>query len=128
MSTERARELRRNMSPAENRLWQLLRGKRVGGLKFRRQSPIGPYIAGFYCPKAGLVVELDDANRTSIQDIEDDETRTRWFETQGIRLLRISSREFLRRPDEVMYAIHKAAKAPFSTSANGFEESGARVS
>jgi very-short-patch-repair endonuclease len=126
MSIERARELRRNMSPAENRLWQLLRGKRVGGLKFRRQSPIGPYIAGFYCPKAGLVVELDDANRTSIQDIEEDEKRTRWFEARGIRLLRVSTREFLRRPDDLIYAVHKAAKVPFASSTNGFEEGAAR--
>src|ERR1700733_181523 len=107
MSIERARELRRNMSPAENRLWQILRGKRVGGLKFRRQSPIGPYIAGFYCPKAALVVELDDANRTSAQDIEDDEKRTRWFEARGIRRLRVATREFLRRPDDLIYSVHK---------------------
>lgn len=112
MSIERARELRQNMSAAEQKLWRLLRRKQVGRLKFRRQSPIGPYIAGFYCPKAALVVELDDTNRSSIQEIEDDEKRTRWFESQGIRLLRISTREFLGRPYDVVDAIYGAAMAP----------------
>jgi very-short-patch-repair endonuclease len=112
MSIERARELRQNMSPAEQKLWQLLRRKQVGGLKFRRQSPIGPYIAGFYCPKAGLVVELDDADRASDHEIHEDEKRTRWFETRGIRLMRLSSREFLGRPYDVVDSIYRAATAP----------------
>lgn len=127
MSIERARELRQNMSPAEKKLWQLLRRSQVGGLKFRRESPIGPYIAGFYCPKAALVVELDDANRTSIHEIEEDEKRTRWFEQRGIRVLRIPAREFLARPHDTIDAIFRAAAAP-SPPAKGFEERAARFS
>ncbi len=54
-----ARALRRDATPAERRLWQGLRRHQVGGLKFRRQVPLGPYIADFYCASARLVIEVD---------------------------------------------------------------------
>jgi very-short-patch-repair endonuclease len=56
---ESARRLRREATPAEKRLWECLRGKRLGGWKFRRQQPIDGYIVDFYCAEAGVVVELD---------------------------------------------------------------------
>jgi very-short-patch-repair endonuclease len=56
---ELARELRRGMTVPEIKLWGWLRGRRVRGAKFRRQHPIGPFIADFYCAEVGLVVELD---------------------------------------------------------------------
>jgi very-short-patch-repair endonuclease len=56
---ERARELRRQMSLPEIVLWQALRKARLGGLRFRRQHPIGPYIVDFYCPAARLAIEVD---------------------------------------------------------------------
>lgn len=55
---ERARELRREMTPAEHNLWRVLRDKQCGA-KFRKQHPIGPYIADFYSWDAGVVVEVD---------------------------------------------------------------------
>ncbi|HEY7577739.1 MAG TPA: endonuclease domain-containing protein, partial [Acetobacteraceae bacterium] len=54
-----ARALRRDATPAERLLWQGLRNRAVGRLKFRRQVPLGPYIADFYCASAKLVVEVD---------------------------------------------------------------------
>ncbi|HCG30677.1 MAG TPA: restriction endonuclease, partial [Chloroflexi bacterium] len=56
---DRARELRQSMTPAEEWLWEALRGGRLDGLKFRRQQVIGGYIADFYCDAAGLVIEVD---------------------------------------------------------------------
>ncbi|MFH1631481.1 MAG: endonuclease domain-containing protein [bacterium] len=53
------RKLRRKMTPAEQRLWQYLRGSQVDGFKFRRQQGIGPYVVDFYCAKVKLVVEID---------------------------------------------------------------------
>ncbi|MGD0867536.1 MAG: DUF559 domain-containing protein [Rhizomicrobium sp.] len=112
MSIARARELRQNMTAAERRLWWMLRRKQLAGLRFRRQAPLGPYYADFFCPKAGLVVELDGPSHTSDRQIAHDEKRERWFESRGIRVLRISNREFFERPDDVADAIYRAATAP----------------
>ena len=56
---DRARRLRRERTDAERTLWQRLRGKQLGGLKFRRQHVVGPWILDFYCPECRLAVELD---------------------------------------------------------------------
>lgn len=56
--TRLARYLRRTMSPTQSRLWDRLRMRQVGGWKFRRQHPIGPYFVDFYCPAARLVVQI----------------------------------------------------------------------
>lgn len=59
MARERARELRRNSTDAERKLWACLRAKRLGGYKFRRQYPVGQYVVDFVCVDRGLVVEVD---------------------------------------------------------------------
>jgi very-short-patch-repair endonuclease len=112
MSIARARELRRNMTKAEHQLWWMLRRKQLGGLRFRRQAPLGPYYADFFCPKARLIVELDGPSHTSDSQIAHDEKRGRWFESQGIRVLRVSNREFFERPDDIVDAIYRAATGP----------------
>jgi len=57
--TSRARKLRKDLTEAEKKLWRALRRDQLGGLNFRRQHPIGPYVLDFYCPKLGLAVEVD---------------------------------------------------------------------
>ena len=57
--TFRARELRKDMTPAEKMLWARLRNRQLSDLKFRRQHPIGPFVADFYCARHSLVVEID---------------------------------------------------------------------
>lgn len=59
MSREFAKQLRRNLTPEEWRLWHAVKAKRLAGAKFRRQVPIGPYVADFVCVAARLIVELD---------------------------------------------------------------------
>ena len=83
---ERARQLRRPLTPAEVILWRELRGRRLGGFKFRRQQPIGPYIADFFCPAAKLVVELD--GETHLGREEKDAARQAYLESLGYRVLR----------------------------------------
>ena len=58
---EFARQLRREMTPQEHALWAAVRGRKLGGFKFRRQQPIDGYVADFYCAETGVVVELDGA-------------------------------------------------------------------
>ena len=71
-----ARAMRRDPTPAEGKLWHKLRNHRLGGLKFRRQMPVGPFIADFYCSSAKLVVELDGVSH---MDSPTDERRDAWI-------------------------------------------------
>ena len=80
----RARQLRRDSTGAEKKLWVALR-KLLPGTKFRRQMPIGPYFADFACFAARLVIELDGGQHTP----ETDAARTRFIEAHGYRVLRV---------------------------------------
>ena len=85
----RARSLRRSQTDSEGRLWGELRSRRLGGWKWRRQAPIGPFIADFYCPAARLVVELDGSQH--LDQAEYDARRTRYLHRLGLTVIRFSS-------------------------------------
>jgi very-short-patch-repair endonuclease len=70
-------------------LWGELRGRRLGGWKWRRQAPIGPFIVDFYCPPARLVVELDGSQH--LDQVEYDQRRTRYLERGGLQVIRFTS-------------------------------------
>ncbi|MDF1855541.1 endonuclease domain-containing protein [Pseudooceanicola sp.] len=84
--TARARQLRQEMTPAERLLWWHLRNRRLLGLKFRRQVPIGPYIADFYCAEQRLVIETDGGGHA---DSAADRARDAWMRAQGLTPLRV---------------------------------------
>ena len=86
---ERARTLRRDMTEAEKRLWQMLRSRQTEGHRFRRQVPIGGFIADFVCHAARLIVEIDGGQHDRSSEAE--ASRTRFLEAQGYRVLRFSS-------------------------------------
>src|SRR5262249_28586808 len=83
-----ARRLRLNQTNAEERLWRKLRHWPMQGTHFRRQVPIGPYIADFACMAARLVIEVDGSQHGIGDKIVRDETRTRWLEAAGYRVVR----------------------------------------
>jgi very-short-patch-repair endonuclease len=85
LSKMRARTLRKAMTPAERVLWYTLRDRRFMGVKFRRQVPIGPYIADFYCPEHRLIIEADGGGHGGPRD----HARDRWLEDHGFRVLRL---------------------------------------
>ncbi len=93
-SVVRARELRRSMSLPERLLWRALRA-RPAALKFRRQHPIGPYIADFYCPAAQLIIEVDGESHSMGEQPAHDARRDTWICEQGFRILRIPARTVL---------------------------------
>jgi very-short-patch-repair endonuclease len=95
----RARTLRHNMIEAERRLWQILRSHQIKGHKFRRQVPIGPYIADFVCHEVRLIVEIDGGqhDRSSPQDAE----RTEFLQNEDYRILRFWNNEILANLDGV---------------------------
>jgi very-short-patch-repair endonuclease len=70
--------MRHDLRPAERKLWYFLRDRRLNGLKFRRQHPIGPFIADFYCPELRLIIELDGDSHADQSDYDAD--RTKWLE------------------------------------------------
>ena len=87
----RAKELRKAQTPAEQALWGRLRNRGLLGLKFRRQHPIGPYIADFYCAQHRLVVELDGGVHRNQE--EQDAGRTAQLAAYGYHVLRVQNEE-----------------------------------
>ena len=100
---EFARQLRRSMTDAEHRLWRFLRNRSLVGCKFRRQHPIGAYIADFACVEHGLVVELDGSQHA--EAVRDDASRTGVLAAHGYRVLRFWNNDVLSRTDAVLDAI-----------------------
>ena len=88
----KARMLRRAMTPPEARLWTALR-QRPDDLKFRRQHPIGPYVADFYCAARKLIVEIDGVAHEMGDNPARDERRDRWLRDKGYRILRVPAVE-----------------------------------
>ena len=86
-----ARSQRAMLTRAEKTLWQALRGSRLGGLKFRRQVPVGIYTADFPCVSARLIVELDGEPHGKDDQRRRDKQRDDWLASQGYSVLRISN-------------------------------------
>ena len=101
--TQRARELRKQSTLTEDIVWRWLRNRRFGNWKFRRQYPIGPYIADFYCDLLKLVIEID--GETHDFTFVHDERRAEYFAGLGIEILRIDNRDVLRNSNGAAEAI-----------------------
>ncbi len=111
MANERARALRRQLTDAEQKLWSILRLRKLGGLKFRRQFPIGPYIADFVCLERRLVIEVDGGQH-AVTAKQEDAARTAWLQTQGFRVLRFWNNDVLGNPEGVRDAVCEAIRTP----------------
>jgi len=114
--TPLARSLRQHATDAERVLWQQLRGRRLGGYKFRRQMAIDPYIVDFVCLDAKIIVELDGGQHLEQQ--KQDQERTHYLESMGYRVLRFWNHEVLAEMEAVLEQIHKALGASSGSSAS----------
>ena len=85
---KRCKTLRKNSTPQEIILWSRLRAKRFKGLKFKRQYPIGKYIADFLCLEIKLIIELDGFQHKEENQERYDKERTKFLESRGFRILR----------------------------------------
>lgn len=103
MANERARALRHQLTDAERKLWSILRQRQLDGLKFRRQVPIGPYIADFVCLERRLIIEVDGGQHAIATD--DDAARTDWLRAQDFRVIRFWNNDVLGKLDGVRAAI-----------------------
>ncbi|HEX8241898.1 MAG TPA: DUF559 domain-containing protein [Longimicrobium sp.] len=88
-----ARGMRREPTPAEKVLWDVLRGRGLDGLRFRRQHPVGRFVLDFYCPIHKLAVEVDGEVHDAQQ--ERDAERTAVIEAHGYRVIRFRNEEVL---------------------------------
>ncbi|MEM1038916.1 MAG: DUF559 domain-containing protein [Pseudomonadota bacterium] len=95
----RAKSLRSSATSAERKLWFVLRGLRLNGYRFRRQSPIGPYIADFACHQTKTVVEVDGATHSTVAETNHDARRTQFLEEQGFVVLRFTNEHVLHQPN-----------------------------
>lgn len=94
-TTRKAQKLRREATPYEKRLWAALRDGQLGGLKFRRQHPVGPYILDFYCTAQKLCIELDGDSHGYDAAIAHDARRTDYLAGRGIRVMRFQNEEVI---------------------------------
>jgi very-short-patch-repair endonuclease len=108
-SQERARELRQRMTDAEMILWSRLRQLGPVGLRFRRQHPIGPYVADFACVLQRVVIDVDGATHGSDAEVAYDKRREAYLKRRGWRLIRFWNREIYRELDRVMDVVCRFA-------------------
>lgn len=100
--------LRRRATPAERRFWEIVRDRRLGGFKFRRQHGVGRYVLDFYCAEARLGIELDGSIHDDPLRAAHDAHRQREIEALGIRVVRFQNRAVLDAPDVMAEAVLRA--------------------
>lgn len=108
----KAAELRKKQTTAEELLWEKLRRKQLAGFRFRRQHPIGEYIADFYCHKAKLIIEVDGDIHNTENQKKHDAKRSSKMRSLGIRVLRFTNYHIDSYMPEVLEAISRALAAP----------------
>ena len=111
-----AAELRARLTDAEKILWSRLRLARQVGIRFRRQHPVGPYIADFACCRAHLVIELDGATHGSDEELARDRRRDAYMRARGWRVLRFSKEDIYRHLEDVVSRIFADVPPPPRTS------------
>ena len=102
---QRSKELRKNLTPSEKRFWFHVRGNKVLGFHFRRQHPIGPYIADFCLEKIKLVIEID--GETHDFRYEKDVIKDQYLKEQGYEVIRIPSKDVMNKLDDVIEMIFR---------------------
>ena len=112
-----SRELRKNMTDAERKLWSNIRMKQMKGFQFYRQRVIGNYIVDFYCPKAKLVIEVDGGQHFSDEILKADKRRDQYLENNGLKVLRFTDIDVLTNIEGVFEVIldnvsHERLKNP----------------
>jgi very-short-patch-repair endonuclease len=106
-----ARNLRTNMTDAEQLIWSKIRRKQICDVQFYRQKNIGHYIVDFYCPKGKLIVELDGGQHYENKGMKKDQERDRYLQELGFTVMRFSDIDVLKNINGVMKRIHEHLKS-----------------
>ena len=109
---ELAPKLRGGQTTGKETLWRCLRDRRLAGAKFRRQHPLGRYIADFYCHEAHLVIELEGSIHETEDSLQYDEIRRETIEAQGVKVLRFRNEELVQDLDGVLSTLVGALSTP----------------
>ena len=112
MANEKARQLRRNRTAAERRLWRQLRELKQSGCKFRQQVPIDHFIVDFACLSRRLIVEVDGGTHSTDREIARDARRERYLKEQGFRILRVWNADVRENMEGVMDTIVAVLDTP----------------
>ena len=117
----KSRHLRKRSTPAEVILWEEIRNRKLGGLKFRRQYPVLGFILDYYCAEKSLGIELDGSIHDSQEEY--DEWREKLIQEKGIRIVRFSNQEIVKNLEEVKkkildFLIDKVYRDPHSTKSH----------
>lgn len=107
-SIDKCRNLRKNQTEAEKKLWLKLRGRQLDGVKFRRQFSVGQYVIDFYCPKYQLGIEVDGGQHYDTKSMQQDAFRTKKLSEAEVRIIRFSNLDVLNNIDGVCQEILKA--------------------
>ncbi|MGB5723706.1 MAG: endonuclease domain-containing protein, partial [Parasphingorhabdus sp.] len=100
-----ARSLRNAATPAERKLWKYLSKRQVGGRKFSRQMPVGPYYADFLCRELGLIIEIDGYSHEARQNY--DTKRSRDLVDHGYKVIRFTNNDVLNNVEAVVQQIER---------------------
>ena len=107
-NVERCRDLRRNQTDGERKLWSVLRNRQLSGAKFRRQFSLGRYVLDFYSPEYKLGIEADGSQHYEDEGRRRDKQRTRELSNLGVQILRFSDRDILNNIEGVCEAIQES--------------------
>jgi very-short-patch-repair endonuclease len=105
-----ARDLRKAQTLTEDILWQYLRGRKLDGLKFRRQHPLMEYVADFYCHEKKLVIELDGSVHDSKINLDYDQGRTNWLAELEVTVIRFRNEEVIYKMEFVINEIRNTIR------------------
>jgi very-short-patch-repair endonuclease len=103
--TNRARVLRSELTAAEAKLWQELRGRRLGGFKFVRQGPVELFYGDFCCREQKLIVEVDGGTHSTPAETDNDAQRTKMLEQNGYRVFRVHNIEVFENLDGILQSL-----------------------
>ena len=109
-----ARNLRANMTDAEQLIWSKIRRKQTIDLQFYRQKNIGHYIVDFYCPKGKLIIEVDGGQHYEKAGMKKDQKRDRYLQCLGLTVLRFSDIDVLKNIDGVIERINEYLESPLT--------------
>jgi very-short-patch-repair endonuclease len=121
--TKKARENRKNPTPAESKLWfEVLQNRQLAHFKFTRQKPLVQYIVDFYCAELMLAIEIDGDSHT--EQVEYDQHRTESLNRFGIEVIRYTNQEILNNPEAIYLDLvekikHRREKPPLSPLSGG---------
>ena len=108
-SIKKSRELRKNMTPQERKLWNIIRNRQFFGYRFRRQFPIGAYIADFICREKKIIIEIDGGQHNTDENLVYDRNRTEYLNSEGYNVVRFWNNDI----DNNMSGVYEKLKEIF---------------